>query len=296
MSRRLIVMTGATSGIGAVAAARLMATGGRLIAGARGGGQVPGADVLPLDLASLASVRAFAAAVAASLGDRRIDALVLNAGIQSTNVAGRSADGFETTFAVNHLAHHLLLRRLMPHLAPSARIVITTSGTHDPAEKTGMPPPRHADARRLADPAADPDADRSPMTAGQRAYTASKLCNLMTARTLAASADAAAGGWTVIAYDPNAVAGTGLVRGYPWSVRLLVTLLRPLTPLLPIMNTLDAAGGALSGLATDAVVPPGRVYAALRRGRLTWPDPSPLARDDDAATRLWADTVALTGE
>src|SRR5208282_6308458 len=74
------------------------------------------------------------------------------------SIAGgtRTSDGFETTFAVNHLAHYLLLRLLLPRLARGAVVVMTTSGTYDPAEKTIIPPPRHAKARLLAYPDLDP--------------------------------------------------------------------------------------------------------------------------------------------
>jgi NAD(P)-dependent dehydrogenase (short-subunit alcohol dehydrogenase family) len=287
-----IVMTGATAGIGAVAAQRLLAPGVRLITGARSGGG-PG-EVLPLDLAALASVRRFAGAVGAALGDGGIDALVLNAGGQRPDVAARSADGFELTFATNHLAHHLLLRLLAPRLTPGARVVITSSGTHDPAENTGMPPPRHADAVLLADPARDPGAGgRFP---GLHAYTASKLANLMTALHFAGSAAAREKRLIVTAYDPGLTPGTGLVRDQMWPVRALVWPLLPLlVPFRPHMNSLAAAGHGLAELAASAVPPPGRVYAALRKGRLTWPDPSELARDTAAAAKLWEDSIALTG-
>lgn len=287
-----IVMTGATAGLGRVAAARLTAAGHSVVAGVRDAAPLPGGVAgLALDLASLASVRSFVEA----LGDGPIDALVLNAGGQRPNVDARSADGFELTFATNHLAHYLLLRLLMPRLRDCARIVLTSSGTHDPAEKTGVPPPRHADARLLADPALDPRRDRSA-AAGMRAYSASKLCNLMTARALAASPEAAARRWTVLAYDPGLTPGTSLVRAQPWAVRTLVWPLLPLlVPFARGMNRLDDAGRALADLATETTTPEGRVYAALRKGRITWPDPSALARDDAATAALWADSAALVG-
>lgn len=289
----VIVMTGATAGIGAAAAGRF--GDARLIVGARGG-RVPGAAMLPLDLASLASVRGFADAVVATLGGACIDALVLNAGGQRPDVAARSADGHELTFAVNHLAHYLLARLLLPRLAPGARIVITSSGTHDPAEGTPVPAPRHADAGMLADPDSDPRRDGSATTAGMRAYSASKLCNLMTARSLAALPDTAANGWIVTAYDPGLTPGTGLVRNQMWPVRALVWPLLPLlVPFRPGMNSLAAAGAGLAALATTAVPPAGRVYASLRKGVLTWPEPSVLARDDAAAAKLWADSARLVG-
>ncbi|MFV0258831.1 MAG: hypothetical protein ACK5PP_10335 [Acidimicrobiales bacterium] len=76
-------MTGGTSGLGAIAVDRLLAEPGtRLLVGARGSAS-PAADraeTLPVDLASLGSVRRFAAAVGERLGPATIDALILNAG------------------------------------------------------------------------------------------------------------------------------------------------------------------------------------------------------------------------
>jgi NAD(P)-dependent dehydrogenase (short-subunit alcohol dehydrogenase family) len=71
----------------------------------------------------------------------RIDALVLNAGLIRADVDAGTVDGYEPTFAVNHLAHYLLLRLLLDRLADGARVVQTTSGTHDPAERSGFPAP-----------------------------------------------------------------------------------------------------------------------------------------------------------
>ena len=291
-----IVMTGATTGIGAAAAARLVQPGVRLLTGARSGKGPAGAEVLPLDLARLASVNAFAEAVAAALAGGGIDALVLNAGGQRPDVAARSADGYELTFATNHLAHYLLLRLLAPRLNPGARVVLTSSGTHDPAEKTGVPPPRHADAMRLAHPDRDPQLSANPVTAGMRAYSTSKLANLMTALAFAGSAEARDRGLIVSAYDPGLTPGTGLVRNQMWAVRTLVWPLLPLLqPFRSGMNSLADAGRGLADLATTEVPPPGRVYASLRKGTLTWPDPSELARDQAAAAKLWADSAGLVG-
>jgi NAD(P)-dependent dehydrogenase (short-subunit alcohol dehydrogenase family) len=288
----IIVMTGATAGIGAVAARQLLAMPGtRLIAGVRA---APGAglETFPLDLASLASVRGFAAAVIKALDGERIDALVLNAGGQRPDVAARSVDGHELTFATNHLGPYLLLRLLEGQLSDGARVVITSSGTHDPAEKTGVPPPRHADAFRLAHPTSDPTLDGSALTAGMRAYSASKLCNLMTAQTLASMRP----DLTVIAYDPGLTPGTGLVRSQHWLLRTLAWPLLPLMlPFGKTMNSLNNAGRGLADLASATVPPAGHVYASLRKGRMTWPAPSALARDAAAAARLWNDSARLIG-
>ncbi|KWV95953.1 SDR family NAD(P)-dependent oxidoreductase [Erythrobacter sp. AP23] len=288
-----VVMTGGTRGLGRVAAQRISSLPGRKIMGVRGDASLPPQwEGKPLDLASLASVRSFCEAIP----DEPITHLVLNAGGQRATAATRTVDGFETTFATNHLAHYLLLRLVMPRLGSGAHIVITSSGTHDPREKTGVPPPRHADAELLAHPDRDPEGDRVAAVGGMRAYSASKLCNLMTARYLAATNEARAGNWSVFAYDPGLTPGTGLVRSQPWIVRTLVWPLLPLfVPFAKSMNTLAHAGRGLSELATAARAPDDRVYCALRKGRLTWPDPSELASDEAATRALWEDSAQLVG-
>jgi NAD(P)-dependent dehydrogenase (short-subunit alcohol dehydrogenase family) len=206
-----IVMTGGTSGIGKFALASLAREGARILLGIRRAG-LEDVDTIDLDLARLASVRAFASIVHDRLGGSGIDALILYAGAQSKSIDERTADGFETTFAVNHLAHYLLLRLLQPELAQGAVVVLTTSGTHDPEEKTLMPPPRHARARLLAHPEVDPERDKSPAAAAGRAYPSSKLCNILTARAFAARPEILARGIGVIAFDPGPTPGTGLMR------------------------------------------------------------------------------------
>ena len=206
-----MVMTGGTSGLGAIAAERLMLSGNaRLILGARRPTSV--GESIPLDLTELDSVRAFAASVRERLGDTPVDSLVLNAGVIRPDITGRTVDGFETTFAVNHLAHYLLLRLLLPALADRAIVVLTTSGTHDPANHAGLAPPRHADAELLAHPDRDPDRDPRPRKAGEHAYTASKLCAVLTARSLSAHPEVQTRRLTVVAYDPGQVFGTGLAK------------------------------------------------------------------------------------
>jgi NAD(P)-dependent dehydrogenase (short-subunit alcohol dehydrogenase family) len=130
--QHIVVMTGATTGIGAQALKYLEAVPDTLVlTGVRGTGRtVPGAEFFPLDLASLSSVRAFADAVKQRLGDAKIEMLVLNAGAQF-RTAQLSKDGFELTFAVNHLAPYLLARLLLPNMAEGSRLEITTSDTHD---------------------------------------------------------------------------------------------------------------------------------------------------------------------
>ena len=284
-----IVMTGATSGIGKVAAQRLIADGAELIASARGSGLPSGAEARPLDLASLADVRTFAESLPPSF-----DVLLLNAGMQVQSPDQRSRDGFELTFAVNHLAHYLLARLALPRIAPGGRIIFTSSGTHDPREKTGVPAPRHADARRLADPASDPQLGKNPIAAGMRAYSSSKLCNLMTARTMAALPQVRERGITVHAYDPGFIPATSLGRNAPLIVRRLVLPLLARFPFLKGMNSVENGGKALAGLADGSIDGP-QVYMALRGGKPTWPGPSVLASDDALCEALWRDSADLVG-
>jgi NAD(P)-dependent dehydrogenase (short-subunit alcohol dehydrogenase family) len=291
------VMTGGTSGFGAIAAGRLTLSGNaRLILGARRPTAV--GESIPLDLTKLASVRAFATSVRERLGHSRIDALVLNAGVIRPDVTGRTVDGFETTFAVNHLAHYLLLSLLMPALANRAIVVLTTSGTHDPANRTGLAPPRHADADLLAYPDRDPGCDTEPGKSGQHAYTASKLCVLLTAQSLSEHPDALRRHVTVVAYCPGQVFGTGLAKNLSFSSRIAWSLLG--TPLLgwPLRrlnrNLNSRAGNTLADLALGLASPPnGRAYAALRRARVGWPEPSELARREGVAQALWNDSARL---
>src|SRR5216683_4520734 len=216
---KTVVMTGGSAGLGEVAAQQISRSPNtRLIIGARASRAPTEITVLPLDLARLASVRAFADALLERLAGAGIDALVLNAGAQFPNVDERTEDGFETTFAVNHLAHYLLLRLLLPKLAEHARVVITTSDTHDPKINL-IAPPLHADAQRLAHPGNESE---GRFRAGFRAYSASKLCNLLTARVLAALPEAKSRQFCVIAYNPGFTPGTSLQRAWPLPVRMLM--------------------------------------------------------------------------
>lgn len=129
-SGRTAVVTGANSGIGYVTARELARRGASVVLACRSAArgraavvrlhaEVPGAEVefIPLDLADLASVREFAT----SYGQRRtsLDLLVNNAGVMALPY-GRTADGFETQFGVNHLGHFALTGLLLPRLRAAA--------------------------------------------------------------------------------------------------------------------------------------------------------------------------------
>jgi NAD(P)-dependent dehydrogenase (short-subunit alcohol dehydrogenase family) len=292
-ANRIVVMTGATSGIGFNAAVRIVAQPSiRLIIGARGGHSGPqGSEAIPLDLASLASVRTFADDVKKRIGGAHIDMLVLNAGIQTSDTKQRTVDGFEPTFAVNHLAHYLLARLLVPCMADEGRLLITTSDTHDPAVFSGAP--KTLDPEALAHP------DKNRGGVRYSAYPASKLCDLLTARSFAAYAKVQPPHITAIAYNPGLTLGTGLNRDAPRLLRFLMpVILLPLSVFKPQFRsgTPERAGEALAQLTLGEINPPaGRVYASLVRGKLTFPDPSALAQSDEARDLLWRESAAMVG-
>ena len=288
--KRVLVMTGATSGLGAAALKRLaVQPNTEIIVGARGRREIAGATVLPLELGSLESVRAFASAVGERLGNAGIDVLILNAGAQFRHEQ-RSVDGFEMTFAVNHLAHYLLARLLMPSMAEGGRLVITTSDTHDPVK---MPlAPRTLDPEALAHPAKSSTA---------RAYAASKLCNLLTARSFATLDEVRQRHISVIAFNPGLTGGSSL-GGQPVLGGCLAAAMRPVLRFMSLFlpqlysSTPEQSGDALAKLALSDVTPPsGRVYASQVRGKITFPDPSKLAQSDEARDLLWHESAAMVG-
>ena len=135
LSGRVALVTGASAGLGAETARALAAHGAQVIGAVRdvekAKEKLAGADVelMPLDLASLASVREFAAAFTAT--HPALHLLINNAGVMATPFE-HTADGFELQFGTNHLGHFLLTTLLMPLLVASApaRVVNLTSAGH----------------------------------------------------------------------------------------------------------------------------------------------------------------------
>jgi len=290
-----ILMTGGTSGIGLVAANRMRAEPDvRLAIGVRR----PVPHITPtfqLDLARLASVREFADKVVAWLDGKEIDALVLNAGVSFPHGNARTEEGLETTFVVNHLAQHLLLRLLLPSLSTGARVIFTSSSTHDPVHATLLPPPHHANALLLAHPECDPERDTKAQAAGGRAYTSSKLCNVLTAQVLRRLPAARDKQLRVAAYDPGATPGTGLLRNgnavLRWAWWLLGT---PIGKVVPRFGSAEQAGACLAALALGSVaIPKDSYYVSLVRKQLQWCAPSELAQDVAVADRLWNNSETL---
>jgi|TARA_B100001105_G_scaffold37605_1_gene26789 NAD(P)-dependent dehydrogenase (short-subunit alcohol dehydrogenase family) len=142
LSGRRMLVTGASGGLGEETARSLAAAGASVVMAARNPAKTEAAaarirdrhsdadlELGALDLASLASVRAFADGFLSDHDDLHV--LVNNAGIMCTPY-GTTADGFEQQFGVNHLGHFLLTGLLMPALlaAAPARVVCLSSGAH----------------------------------------------------------------------------------------------------------------------------------------------------------------------
>jgi NAD(P)-dependent dehydrogenase (short-subunit alcohol dehydrogenase family) len=280
---KTIVMTGGTAGFGAVAAKRISNMADtRLILGARDN-KNPAIETLPLDLASLSNVQYFVQSLTKKLNGTKIDSLILNAGAQFGTNKRRTGDGFESTFAINHLAHYLLLRLLTPSLAKNATVVITTSDVHDPKQVPFGP--KELDPVTWAHPK-----DKGGFMPGMRAYASSKLCNLLTARAFEVFSDAQNNGMRVIAYNPGLTGGTALFREWPWWAKLMMAVATRVRG----ANTVKQAGDAIADLGLGKTVPPsGRIYASLVKGKLTWPDPSDLAQSDTAMRELWVESAYL---
>jgi NAD(P)-dependent dehydrogenase (short-subunit alcohol dehydrogenase family) len=278
MSGKTCLVTGATSGIGQETARQLAALGASVIIVARNAGRgdaaaaqirasVPSAQVTTAvaDLESLDQVRRLAADVEAR--HERLDVLVNNAGVISL---GRklTGDGYEVTFAVNHLAPFLLtglLRGLLERSAPS-RVVTVASGSHQ-----GI---RAVPWDCLA---------TGGYARADEAYGVSKLANILFTAELARRLDGT--GVTANCLHPGFIRtsiGREVTGAYGVGLRLILRMCP------------GPATGARTPvyLASSPEVEKvsGGYFIKSRPAR-----PSALARDEAAARRLWALSADLTG-
>ena len=265
-----ILITGATAGIGTASAHLLAAAGARLtllarskekaeqvaadVAASTGG---PRPQILIADFASLASVREAGAAFVAS--GEPLDILLNNAGVVCTS-RRETIDGFEETFAVNHLAPFLLTGSLLPRLRESAaaRIVNVSSGAHAFAQ-----------------------AQQGYKTF--REYGRSKLANILFTRYL--SDQLQAEGITVNCLHPGAVrTDLGTQNGGIMS-KVLPLLLRP------FFKTPEQGAATSVFLCSDPSVAQvsGQYFINSKRAKTR-----PWAEDDEAAARLWQVSEELT--
>jgi len=142
LTAKRILVTGVSAGLGVETARALVAHGAHVVGAVRTLGKAEGAtgsvraaagagnghfELIELDLASLASVRACADRLIAD--GRPFDVIITNAGVMATP-EGRTADGFETQFGTNHLGHFVLVNRIASLLRRGGRLVNLSSAGH----------------------------------------------------------------------------------------------------------------------------------------------------------------------
>ncbi|MFI9582229.1 oxidoreductase [Streptomyces sp. NPDC052236] len=285
---RTAVVTGANSGIGLVTAQELARRGARVILACRSEARgtraqerirraVPGAEVELglLDLADLASVREFAA----RYPYEHLDLLINNAGVMALPY-GRTADGFERQFGVNHLGHFALTGLLLPKLldTPGARVVSLSSAMHTLANiDMGDLNSEHHYRRWIA-------------------YGRSKTANLLFVHELARRLRAAGSEVVAAAAHPGYAATNLQTAGVKMEGR------RAAERIVGFGNRIlaqSAESGALPTLyaATAPGVRPDSFSGPRFQGWRGPPAPSWRAgwtRNDEAGERLWAASEQLT--
>jgi NAD(P)-dependent dehydrogenase (short-subunit alcohol dehydrogenase family) len=278
MQGKVVVITGATSGIGEVAARRLAGMGARIVLIARD--KIRGEAALTLlrsgatsiahsvhygDLARISEMKRLAAEIAAA--EPRIDILINNAGaiFSSRQV---TEDNLELTFAVNHMAYFVVTQGLRERLlaSPAARIINTAS-----------------DAHRGCELDFDDLQSSSSGYSGRQAYGRSKLCNILFTREL--SRRWRGNGATVNCLHPGFVAtrfGDGSGGLLSRAIRVAKTF--ALSPEQGAQTIVYLA----SSPDVDGVS--GEYFYKCRPAT-----PTAEARDDAAAKRLWSESARLAG-
>lgn len=291
LAGKTYIVTGGNSGIGQVTVGQLAKQGAQIVLACRRptDGERAKAElvaqsirgsisVAELDLANLASVRAFASSFLAS--HTALHGLVNNAGVMNTPAA-KTRDGFETQFGTNHLGHFLLTELLLPVLQAStpARIVNLSSCYHDKA--LGRDGVIDFD---------DLQFERRPYD-GWAAYAQSKLANLLHAQELATRLDGT--GVLAVSVHPGWVR-TNLVKTFmpPW---LQNTVLKPLLQWQGMIEPWQGTQSTLYALLSpDVALHNGAYFSQLGiyRDKVAnkggWPlrSPNPQAHDAAVATRL----------
>ena len=299
LSGRIFIVTGANSGSGFATSEQLARQGARVIGACRRieAGKEAFADlegirgsveIMELDLASLASVRRFAEAFLAKYD--RLDGLVNNAGVMYPP-KGKTEDGFETQFGINHLGHFLLTELLLDRLKASApsRIVCVSSVAH--AGMGGIYGEIDFD---------DLNFDKREYNA-RVAYAQSKLANVLHALDLARRLEGT--GVSAFSVHPGWIRSNllqGTVARFMQNI-----LMRPFSGLLGTVSWYEGAQTTLHCLLDDdAPQHSGEYYSQIsilysnkenRPGGWPMPSPNPNAHDIELAEELYHRSIALVG-
>ena len=215
-AQRIILVTGGSSGIGletarvlsldatnvVVIASRSLERVNKSVEELNQGSGHSNVHGMELNLGSLSAVAAFVEEFRKKF--KALHVLLNNAGVTGPFKYTTTDDGFETTFATNHLGHMQLTESFLESSDTAfvpQRVVIVSSGTHDPDTHSGMAYPSFSTTAEWA----NPTKYDSPL-----AYTNSKLANAMYGRYLARTLDPSK--TTVAIYDPGFIGTTGLLR------------------------------------------------------------------------------------
>ncbi|NJN87807.1 MAG: protochlorophyllide reductase [Leptolyngbyaceae cyanobacterium SL_7_1] len=310
-----VVITGTTSGVGLYTAKSLANRGWHVVLAnrdlpkAQAAAEAVGISpthytLLPIDLASLESVRQFVQKFR-ELG-RPLDALVCNAAIYMPLLKEplRSPEGYELSVATNHLGHFLLCNLMLEDLKHSSRddrrLVILGTVTHNPDELGGKIPPR-PDLGNLDGFAAG---FKTPiaMIDGKtfepvKAYKDSKVCNVLTMRELHRRYHDATG-ITFSSLYPGCVADTPLFRNhYPLFQKLFPWFQKNVTG---GYVSQELAGDRVAQVVADPEYKQSGVYWSWgnrqkKDGKSFAQRVSPQARDDERADRMWDLSAKLVG-
>ena len=293
--RNAYLITGPTSGIGHMTALELATRGTVVLVGrsrarldrvaaeiqARGGHAVP----VVCDLSDLTSVRRAAEEIVA-LG-LPLTGLINNAGIAPTSPF-QTAQGWDGTFATDHLGPFALTEALIPHLPDGANVVFICSAVEDPertpARRAGFRGARYISAEACARGEWAPGGSKLP---GGDAYATAKQCNLAT--VLAFARDTPRVRFNAV--EPGFCPGSGLGRDANAAVRLMSQyVLAPLAPLIKYWSTPQRAARMITTVLTDDTDPRTGIYHD-EKGRPMLG--SAQVRDPAFQDRVLAETRAL---
>jgi NAD(P)-dependent dehydrogenase (short-subunit alcohol dehydrogenase family) len=255
---------------------------------------------MPLDLSSFANIRAFVRTWNEATDLPPISALILNAGVQFPGAVEYTTDGIEKHFGINHVGHALLFHLLAPKLTSDARIVVVSSGTHDPIEggQFGFKP-----HYTTPEAVAKPDAEATKKYNGRDRYATSKTANNLWASALGShlSASPSHASKTVVAFDPGLMFGTNFTREAGWFLRMLnrqtwmaptaVKLMRRF--MYDNVNMPAESGVTMAWLVTGEEVK-GKKGVYLQRRKEV--EASEVAREVEKQEELWRWTVERVGE